>query len=61
MKPQIKSKTNWFGIALALFAGVQQYLPQLQADLSSSTYNLILFGAGVGVVVLRQVTKDPVR
>lgn len=61
MKPQIKSKTNWFGIGLALFAGIQQYAPQLQAELSPTAYNLILFGAGVAVVVLRQVTSQPVR
>ena len=61
IKPQAKSKTNWFGIALATFAGVQQYAPQIQAELSPTAYNLILFGAGIGVVVLRQVTKGPVR
>jgi len=60
MKPQVKSKTNWFGISLATFAGIQQYAPQLQAELSPTVYNLILFGAGVAVVVLRQVTKGPV-
>ena len=60
MKPQYKSKTNWFGLALALFAGIQQYAPQLQEQLTPTAYNLILFGAGVAVVVLRQVTTGPV-
>lgn len=60
MKPQVKSKTNWFGISLMLFSGIQQYAPQIQAELSPTVYNYILFIAGVIVVVLRQVTKDPV-
>jgi len=43
-----------------LFSGVQQYLPQVQEQLSASTYNWIIFGSGVVVVILREITKDPV-
>ena len=59
-KPQVKSKTNWFGIILALFAGIQQFAPVIQAEISPSSYNILLFGVGIAVVVLRQVTKGPV-
>lgn len=59
-KPRHKSKTNWFGMGLMLFSGVQQYLPQVQEQLSASTYNWIIFGSGVVVVILREITKDPV-
>lgn len=61
VKPQIKSKTNWFALLLALFAGALQNLPQLQGELSPTAYNYILFGVAVIVAVLRQVTSQPVR
>ena len=60
MKPRHKSKTNWFGLGLMLFSGIQQYAPQIQDQLSPATYNYILFAAGVLVVILREVTKDPI-
>lgn len=60
MKAQHKSKTNWFGTALMAFAGIQQYAPQIQEQLTPATYNWLLFGCGVMVVVLRQITKGPV-
>ena len=59
-KPQYKSKTNWLGVVLALFAGIQQFAPQIQAEISPSSYNILLFGVGIAIVVLRQVTKGPV-
>ena len=61
MKPQYKSKTNWFGLALAVFAGVQQYAPQIQTELSPTAYNFGLFAVGVVIVALRQVTNGPVK
>ena len=60
MKPRHKSKTNYFGLGLMLFSGIQQFAPQIQEQLSPATYNYILFGCGVCVVILREITKDPV-
>lgn len=59
MKPRLKSKTNWFAIALGAFGAVLEYMPALKGELFGY-YGLIFIGVAAVVGILREVTKEPV-
>lgn len=59
-KPRHRSKTNWFGFALILFSGLQAQMPVIQEFVTPERYSYIMFGVGLLVIILRELTKDPV-
>lgn len=59
MKPRIKSKTNWVGVLIAVLGIVEVNALMLQ-DLLGQWYGLTYIGIGVAMVVLREMTTEPV-
>ncbi len=53
-----RSKTAWFGLALAVLGVVQAHLDVFGQFLSPAAQGLLTVGVGVAVVVLRWVTTD---
>lgn len=59
MKPRIKSKTYWFGLAVTVLGAIQLYLPEVE-HLLAGWSGVVNMGVGVGIVILRELTKEPI-
>lgn len=57
---KFNSKTHGFGMFLAIAGGLQQFLPTVREFISPDIYGGLLIGAGVIVIVLRNVTTIPI-
>lgn len=54
----LRSKTVWFGTALAVLGFVQQSLPDMQAQIPEQLYGWVAMAIGAVVVGLRYVTGE---
>ena len=59
MNGQLKSKTNWAGVAVACLGIVEMNAPLIQ-EMLGQWYGLTYIGIGVAMVVLRNLTTTPV-
>ncbi len=59
MKTPARSKTVWFNTVLAVVAAIEAHAPVLRPVLGEATYAWLLFGAAIGNVALRAVTREP--
>lgn len=59
MKARWKSKTNLFGAAILALGVVQSNFPQIQDQLGNKA-GFVYIGIGVLIVILRELTSEPV-
>lgn len=55
-----KSKTIWFGGAVAVFGAAETYLPQMQGVIPDGWYGPILAFVGITTAVLRFATTEAI-
>lgn len=60
MKKRHLSKTNWFGTAVLVLGMVQSELPKVSELLGKYDGVAYIF-IGVAIIVLRELTKEPVK
>lgn len=56
-KPWWRSKTFWFGVAVAALPALQELVPLLEA---SGVRDVVLTGIGILIIVLRAITRRPI-
>lgn len=59
MNPRLKSKTNLAGLAIAAMGVLETNAPMLR-EMLGSYYGLTYIAIGIIMVVLREVTTEPV-
>ena len=59
MNKQMKSKTNWLGTAVLILGTIQTGLPEV-AHYLGDKMGLINMGIGVAIIILRQLTTQPI-
>ena len=56
----LKSKTHIFGAALGIFGALASFLPTIRDMIPADWYSYLFIATSIAVIVLRNITTQPI-